>query len=170
MAQDFAAFTKKIDGVVKEFDGTAGKQRLQRVAMQTKKDVDEAVRDDLGDQSMSGWRRGNPVQIKGRFDVKSDHEFDVLPDKRGSGPMRVLQDGRNQGNSGGLAGPGISKDGTTRRTKSGQVAKVRARKGKRWNGRTSGKGTWSDAVHLMEQRVPERVDKEVVKALRRHLG
>jgi large subunit ribosomal protein L3 len=37
-------------------------------------------------------------------------------------------------------------------------------------GTTKGKGTWSDAVGLMEQRVPDRVNKEVVKALRRHLG
>ena len=170
MAQDFAAFTKKIDGVVKEFDGTAGTQRLKRVAMQTKKDVDEAVRHDLGDQSMSGWRRGNPIDIGGRFDLKSDHEIEMLPSKKAGGPMRVLEQGRNQGNAGGLAGPGISKDGTTKRTKAGKVAKVRARKGHRWNGRTQGKGTWSDAVKLMEQRVPGRVDDEVRKALAKHLG
>lgn len=174
MAQDLAAFQRKIDGVIKEFDGTAGKKRLQRVAIETKKDVDEAVRNDIGDLSMSGWRRGNPFEVKGRFDIISDHEFEVNPAKRGRGPMRVLEQGRNQGNAGGIAGPGViqrgENTGTTLRTKAGKVRKVRARRARRWNGRTQGKGTWSDAVHLMEQRVPGRVDKEVVKALRRHLG
>lgn len=172
MAQDFATFNRKVDGVIKEFDGTAGKQRLQRVALATKKDVDEAVRHDLGDQSMSGWRRGKPIQIAGRFDIISDHEFEVLPAKRASGPMRVLEEGRNAGGgAGGFQGPGVNrKTGGRNFTKSGKVAKQRSKKAKRWNGRTSGKGTWSDAVKLMEQRVPGRVDKEVVKALGRHLG
>ena len=56
-----------------EFSGEAGKRRLNRVAVQTKKDVDEAVKADLGDQSMSGWRRSKPINIKGRYDLVDDH-------------------------------------------------------------------------------------------------
>jgi hypothetical protein len=172
MAQDLAAFQRKIDGVIKEFDGTAGKQRLQRVAVQTKKDVDEAVRGDLGDLSMSGWRRGRPIEVRGRFEVVSDHEFEVKPAKRATGPMRVLEEGRNAGGRpGGFQGPGVNrKTGGRNFTSTGKVAKTRSRKARRYNGQTRGKDTWTDAVHLMEQRVPGRVDKEVVKALGRYLG
>ena len=173
MAQDFATFNRKVDGVIKEFDGTNGKKRLTRVAMDTKKDVDEAVANEIGgDQAMRGWTRKKPIKIAGRFDLMSDHAFEVKPSKRGAGPMRVLEEGRNaSGGAGGFQGPGVNrKTGGRNFTKSGKVAKQRSSKGKRWNGRTSGKGTWSDAVKLMSERVPRRVEKEVSAALRRHLG
>lgn len=170
MTQDFAAFQRKLDGVVKELDGTAGRRRLERVAKKTENDITEAVTGDIGDTSMSGWRRGSPITITGRGVVQSNTEILMTPAKGAAGPMRVLQDGRNQGNAGGFAGPGVGRDGMTARTKSGAVRKVRARKAKRWNGTTAGKGTWADAVKLMESRVGKRVDDEVVDALGRHLG
>ena len=136
MAQDFAAFNRKIGGVLSEFDGTAARKRLEAIARATAKDVDEAVRGDLGDTSMSGWRRGAPIQITGVAEVQSDSEILVQAAKAGRGPMRVLEQGRNMGNAGGFSGPGVASDGSTKRTKSGGLRKVRARKAKRWNGHT----------------------------------
>jgi hypothetical protein len=168
---DLAAFAKKIDRVAAELDGTAARKRITRVAVDTKKDVDEAVRDDLGDQSMSGWRRGKPFDIKGRFDIKSDAEFEVNPVPRGRGPMRVLEQGRNQSGAGGFHGPGIGrKTGETVRNANGKIRKTRAYKAKRWNGRTEGKGTWTDAVKLMQDRVPGRVARRVHQDLSKILG
>lgn len=132
----------------REFSGEAGRRRLKAVAMQTKKDVDEAVKADLGDQSMSGWRRSKPVNIAGRFDIVSDHEFAIRPNSQGH--MVVLEQGRNNGKS--RPTPRFNKRGKqTRRSK--------------WNGRTSGKHTWSDATALMQKRVGKRVDEQVQKSI-----
>ena len=166
------------DRVAAELDGTAARKRITRVAVDTKKDVDEAVRADLhGEQSFKNWRRGNRLEIKGRFDIKSDTEFEVNPVPRGRGPMRVLEQGRNQGGAGGFHGPGIVRKttknyvaGETARTKSGRVRKVREFKVKRWNGRTEGKGTWTDAVKLMQQRVPDRVARRMHQDLSKIFG
>lgn len=163
----FAEFDLKLQHIQQEWSGAAGRRRLERVAVKTKGDVAEAVKGDLGDLSMSGWHRGKPVDVQGRYDVESDSSFTVSPGKRGRGPMRVLEQGRNQGNASGFSGPGMNvKTGVTSRTTSGGVRKVRARKGKRWNGRTAGKNTWSDATALMQHRVAARVHDEVVKSLR----
>lgn len=163
----FAEFDLKLQHIQQEWSGAAGRRRLERVAVKTKGDVAEAVKGDLGDLSMSGWRRGNPIDVQGRYDVQTDSSFTVTPAKRGRGPMRVLEQGRNQGNAFGFAGPGVNaQTGATARNQDGSVRKVRARKGKRWNGRTAGKDTWSDATALMQQRVAGRVHDEVVKSLR----
>lgn len=164
MAQDFAAFARKLDGFSKELDGTAAKKRLERVAMQTKKDVEEAVRGDLGDLSMSGWTRKKPIEVKGRFGVKSDTEFEVTPDRRSRGPMRVLEEGRQARTAG-----DSRRKGSYTSKKTG-ITKDRYARVKRNIGATDGKGTWSDAVKLMEQRVAERINREVVASLRRHFG
>jgi len=64
------------------------------VGVLSKADINEAVRNDLGDMSMSGWRRGNPHEVVGRFDVEGS-AVAMTPAKRSRGPMRVLQQGRN---------------------------------------------------------------------------
>ena len=148
---DLAALERKIDMLAKEFSGAAGRQRLTRVAVQTKKDVDEAVRGTLGDQSMSGWRRKKPIVIKGRFDVVSDHEFLLKPNV--AGPMVVLEFGRNS-----------TRTGPTKRYSKKTGRQLRT---KRWNGRTAAKHTWTKAEALAKSRTAERVDKEVVKTLNR---
>jgi len=170
MAQGFAALERKLVGLQDEFDGTEARARLGRVAKASRGDVDDAVRGDLGDLSMSGWRRGRPFDVIGMAEVVGDTEILVRPARMSRGPMRVLEQGRNMGNSGGMAGPGVSADGTTRRTKAGKLAKVRARKAKRWNGYTDGKDTWSDAERLLAERVPDRVRKEVRASLRKTFG
>ena len=169
MAQSFAQFERKIAAVQDELSGAAGEARRKRIGKLAQGDVDEAVHGTLGDDSMSGWKRGAPIPIKGASQLVGDTEVLVSAGKA-SGPMRVLQSGRNQGNAGGMAGPGVSADGTTRRNKNGTVRKVRARKARRWNGTTAGKGTWSKADALIAARTPARVHAEVRKALGKHLG
>ena len=164
----FAEFDLKLQHIQQEWSGAAGRRRLERVAQKTKGDIAEAVKGDLGDLSMSGWHRGKPIDVTGRYDIEGNGtSFTMTPAKRGRGPMRVLEQGRNQGNASGFAGPGMNaRTGATSRNLDGSVRKVRARKGKRWTGRTAGKGTWSDATMLMRARTAERVHAEVVKAMR----
>lgn len=149
---DLAALEKRLKLLEQEFSGAAGRKRLNAVAVQTKKDVDEAVRNDLGDQSMSGWRRKKPIVLKGRYDVVSDHEFRVKPNV--PGPMVVLEQGRNKGKTGAVQ----------TRTRTGRL-----RKAKRWNGHTSPKHTWSESVDLMQKRVGKRVDEQVQKSIARFI-
>jgi hypothetical protein len=59
-----------------------------------------------------------------------------------------------------MQGPGISKDGTTSRTKSGALRKVRTSKARRWNGYTKPKHTWTDATQIMEREMPKRYAHE----------
>ena len=165
----FGDLSYRLDLLAREVSGKAQTDRLKRVGVLSKADINEAVRADLGDLSMSGWRRGNPHEITGRFDPAGDSAIAMTPAKRGRGPMRVLEDGRNQGNAGGMAGPGVSADGTTRRTKSGGVRKVRQRRARRWNGRTQGKGTWTDATQIMERKMPARYEAALVRDIARHI-
>ena len=153
MVDGFDRLGKISSGLVAEFDGRALRKRMSKVAMQTKKDVDEAVKADLGDQSMSGWRRKKPIVLRGRYDVVDDTKFRVRPNV--PGPMRVLEEGRNKGRS---------SSRTRYSKKTGKVLKS-----KRWNGRTQPKNTWTEAVKLMVDRVPGRVDKVVQEAIAKHL-
>lgn len=164
----------KLELVAKELDGGNMRERLGRVGQQSRGDIDAAVRRTLGDQSMSGWKRGSPVQIRGTHKVLSDSQL-YLGAGQATGLMRVLQDGRNPG--GGFAGPGrISADGTTARGKRGNVLATKRRGGyKRGrvgqaNGRTAGKGTWDDAASRLADNVPPRVAREVHRALAQHLN
>ena len=154
MADDFAAFNRKLDKFRDQLDGKQLRSSLEAVAKPAKDDAAEAVRGDLGDQSMSHWRRGNPIQILARYDFPSDHEIEVKPAPRARGPWRVLEDGRRPGGSHDLVQVGRTrKDGTRR-------AKSRGRN----QGATAAKRTWSEAADLIERRTPDRVDRYVVKA------
>ena len=160
----FDQFAKKLQRLESEFSGEAGKRRLQAIAMQTKGDVEDAVRGTLGDLSMSRWRRGSPIDIKARFDIKDDHSFEMMPVGKAAGPMRVLESGRQAHTAGGKRRKGSY---TSKKT---GVTKDRFSTVKRNVGATRGKGTWSDAVGLMEKRVPARVEKALVKDMGKIFG
>lgn len=160
MADDFASFAHKIDRLERELDGRALAEKLAKIGKAAKDDAADAVRGDLGDLSMSHWRRGRPIQITARYDVVSDHEIEVSPAPRARGPWRVLEDGRRGGAATDLVLVGRARRDGTRR----------ARSRGRNSGSTAGKQTWSDAVRLMDQRTPERVEKHVVKAAIRKAG
>jgi len=163
--QGFGAFAKKIERVTDELNGSAAKARLNKVALQTKPDVAEAVRGDLhGEQSFKNWRRNNRFEITGRYDIKSDTEFEITPQRKGYGPMRVLEQGRQAYSAGDKR-----RKGTYKSKKTGLVTE-RFRAVKRNVGATQGKGTWSDAVGLMQDRVPARIAKQFRKDLSKILG
>jgi hypothetical protein len=163
-AQTFGAFAKKIERIADELNGSAAESRLTKVALQTKPDVADAVKGDLGDTSMSGWRRGKPFDVLGRYEIKSDSEFEITPQRKGYGPMRVLEQGRQAYSAGDKR-----RKGTYKSKKTGLVTE-RFRAVKRNVGATQGKGTWSDAVGLMQDRVPNRIAKQFHKDLSKILG
>jgi len=161
MADTFASFSRKIDDFKGELDGSKLKRKLEQIGKEAKEDAAKAVRGDLGDASMSNWRRGSPIQILARYDLRSDHEIEVTPTPRSRGPWRVLEDGRQGGAATDLVLVGrVRKKSGTRRAKS---------RGRNQGG-TAGKSTWSDAVAIMERETPKRVDRYVVEAAIRKAG
>jgi hypothetical protein len=125
-------------------------------------DARSAVPPDLGgDHRFSGWPRAE-------LDVKFSHHrtpgaVTVHPTRRGSGPWRVAEEGRNQNK---FQGPSINvRTGETYRTKKGAISRRRHRR-RRWNGTTEGKDTWSDAERLMAARTPQRVAQGLNRLIR----
>lgn len=118
--------------------------------------------------SFSGWRRGNPIELDTQIKTTRNNGAVLFPTKTSAGPWTVAEKGRNQGNAGGFAGPGIGRNGLTARTKSGGLRKVRARKAKRWNGRTDPKHTASEAVAAMERELPKIAEDGYRRVLRKH--
>ena len=159
---------RRLDAMARDLSAKGMESRLARVGRELAPLIDRAVAGDIGDQSMSGWRRRKPIEVVGTSSVR-DGLLSVEPVKAAKGPMRVLESGRNQGNASGFAGPGVNRlTGETARTKSGAVRKVRARKAKRWNGYTTGKGTWSEAAEAIIAKAPGAINDEKVAVMARH--
>jgi hypothetical protein len=152
---------------------------LSDVGVETKGTVEMAVQRDIGDTSMSGWRRGRPVPITGRFDVfngdaargqsESDKTLVIRPTPRARGPMRVLQSGRHIGETGGAQGPSIVRTGATagatRRTKTGTIAADRRARSRRWNGYVRPRDTWSDASEILARQSPKIAERLIVATI-----
>lgn len=152
------SFAKRVEGFADDLAGQALRAASEKVGKAAKGDASEAVRGDLGDESMSHWRRRAPIQIAARYDVKSDHQVEVLPTPRSRGPWRVLEDGRSAGSATDVVQVGrVRKNGTRR-------AKSRGRN----QGGTGGRKTWTAAVVLMADRTPGRVNKELGRSMSRH--
>lgn len=140
--------------------------------------VRQAIVADIGKPSMRNWpSKGEPegraIVLKGEraaeFGTARTGGVMIIRDRRGAGMVRLLDRGRNMGQVGrrgvvgGLAqGPGVNrKTGITARTKSGNVRKVKAQAGKRWNGYTQPEHTWADALKLMRAAAPGAVHEFV---------
>lgn len=92
----------------------------------------------------------------------------MLPTKSGAGVITVANQGRHNGASG-FSGPGINaKTGVTKKLKSGGVGKVKAFKGKHWNGSTKGMGTADRAVARMEHELYPIAEKGLTRTEMRH--
>ena len=155
----------KIEGEV--LSGKASKDTATAVGMMAKDQV-AGLNSLGGDNAFSGWKRGQPIQLTAAFSLHKSNDGGVTIHRgRKAGIWRVAEEGRNQGNAGGFAGPGISKDGTTKRNKNGSVRKVRERKAKRWNGTTKGFGVWSAYEREVLSHVSETVAKETRAKLTR---
>lgn len=167
---DLDPFIRKVDTFSRDLEGEGGRALINAVGLGAKADIETAVRRDLGDTSMSGWRRGRPIQVTGMYTVTDKDTVEITPANRAKGPMRVLEDGRNRGNSGGFQGPGVNaRTGRTLKSNAGKV-KVRTRRTKRWNGYTSGKNTWTDAIAVIVDKTPERAQEAFRKIITRSFG
>jgi hypothetical protein len=154
----FDAYAKDLGALAKDLE----QERLQRIA---KRMADEGAKiaervasGDLGgDPKFSGWAPRLDTR------VKLDRSGAVLmPTRTGAGPWTVAQRGRNQGNASGFSGPGINtRTGRTSRRKDGSVRASGARRPRRWNGRTKGKGTADKAVAQMDRELPKIAEKEI---------
>lgn len=112
--------------------------------------ADAQARADLGgDAKFSGWKPTLDTKLKPFATGVA-----MTPSKTGAGPWTVAEFGRHHGNGAGFSGPGIGKKGLTKKLKSGGVGKVKAVKGKRWNGYTDPKSTASKAIARMESELP----------------
>lgn len=160
MADTFASYAAKIGKFADALEGPPAKALLVKIGMAAKGDAADALRGDIGDMSMSHWRRGNPFDLSARFDVLSDSEVEVLPAKRAAGPWRVLEEGRRPGGAFDLVQVGKRRKDGTRRGKS------RGRN----QGATAAKNTWSDALAIMDAKTPGRVNDEIENHLRRAFG
>jgi hypothetical protein len=164
VADTFASFGRKLDLFAKGLQDPELRQVMAKVGHVAQRAATRAASSDLGgDPKFSGW--------KPTLDTKVEHigegRIQIRPTRSSAGPWTVAEQGRNQGNSGGFAGPGVNRrTGATSRTKSGRLRKVR-QGSKRWNGRTAGKGTASKAEAQMERETPPIFDAAVREAIRK---
>lgn len=172
---DLEVFAEQLEELATIFDAQAKKIIATGVRDTSQTVVESAVRGDIGDLSMSGWRRGKPIAISSHVEVEGE-TIVVRPGtvdnawRRGKGPMRVLEDGRNSSGVGGFHGPGVVQRsgknyqaGETARTASGKLRKVRTHKKRRWNGYTAGRGTWSDALVGLNRELPAAAAEALFK-------
>ena len=162
MADSFKSFAVRVAKFQDELTADAQSHALGKMA---KKEATKAASADLGgDPKFSGWA----PKLDTRYDIVGPGRISFKPTRRSAGPWTTATVGRNQGNASGFSGPGINvKTGLTSFTKAGNVRKVRARKSKRWNGRTEGKGTADKALKAIDSKVERVVDQQVGRAIRK---
>lgn len=155
MATDtFATFAARVERFERSVSDDALAHRVGRMAKQQARKAAEA---DLGaDAAFSGWRRSRPVELRTRYDILGPGKIGFKPGNRGAaGPWTVAEFGRNAAAGPRMVGP--------RLTKTGKVSRARQ---KRYNGRTDGKQTASDALEAIDKELPGLVNREVNKAVR----
>jgi hypothetical protein len=164
-ASGFDTLARKIGQLQQEMSGANAERHMTAIGVAAKRDALEAVRSDLGDDTMSGWwrasgRRPNrkPIPIVTAFTVVGDTQLSIYPRGASAGPWRVLEEGRKAGARGDSVG--YSK---RRRLKSGEVViREYSRARKRNAGATPAKKTWSEAIDLIVRRTPARANHEFV--------
>lgn len=163
--RSFEAFGRAVEGMQKDVDRQSKTYIVGLMAVKAKSIAKDAASADLGgDPKFSGWAPTLDTQIK-----KVRDGVILTPTRSSAGPWTVAERGRNQGNASGFAGPGINRrTGITSRTKSGGLRKVRATKGRRWNGYTRGKNTASDAVAEMDRELPKIAERETRRVIVKH--
>jgi hypothetical protein len=158
--QGAQALNAKLVTLEKRLDGIA-----KQVAADSVPDVQQAVRGDIGDLSMSGWLKDDPLRAMVERNPR-DGEAAIVPYGRQGGRFRVLESGRNaDGGAGGFQGPGINFRTGRTSARARATGRGGSTKGRRWNGRTSGKGTWADAEKLVAQGLRKRGAKALHKVM-----
>ena len=152
----FASFAKRIDNFINGITDAEMKKIMTRLGVEAKKDATTAASSDLGgDPKFSGWA----PTLETRFDHIGEGRISFHPTRSSAGPWTVAEHGRNSTAGPPMRGP--------RLTKTGRVSKART---KRWNGRTAGKGTASDALAVIDRETPDRIEAEIKKALNKSFG
>jgi hypothetical protein len=143
VADTFASFAGKVDRLQKDLADDKLSHALGKMA---KAEATKAASADLGgDPKFSGWA----PTLDTRYDIVGPGRISFHPSRRSAGPWRVADEGRNS-----AAGPSIGSKG-------------RGGKRKRYNGRTKGKNTATDALQAIEREAPKVADKQVSDAVRR---
>ena len=163
--QSFEAFGRAIGDLERDIDRQSRTYIAGLMAARAESIARTAASSDLGgDPKFSGWAPALDTKIRWTRDGVI-----MSPTRSSAGPWTVAERGRNQGNAAGFAGPGINRrTGITSRTNSGGLRKVRAFRAKRWNGRTRGKGTASDATATMDRELPQIAEREVRRVTVKH--
>jgi hypothetical protein len=144
MADTFASFAHKVDKFQHELGDDSLGHALGKMA---KDEAKKAASGDLGgDDKFSGWAKAPLVT---RYDIVGPGRVSFHPTPRSAGPWTVAELGRNT-----AAGPAI-----------GGKGKRGSRR--RWNGRTQGKGTATDALNAIEPKVPKLAEQQVARAIRK---
>jgi hypothetical protein len=153
MADTFASFNAKVVKFQKELGDDALGHALGKMA---KEEATKAASADLTNADFSGWTRKKPIKLDTAYDIIGPGRVSFKPKRQSAGPWTVAEFGRNSAAGPRMVGP--------RLTKTGRVSKARQ---KRWNGRTQGKGTATDALNAIEPKVPKIVQTQVGRAIRK---
>lgn len=161
----FDAYAKALDQMQKDVDKETRTIIAREMGERAQRIATTAASADLGgDPEFSGWKPQLDTRIK-----QTPVGVVLMPTRSSAGPWTVAEFGRHRGNASGFAGPGINRStGKTSRTKSGGLRKVRATKGRRWNGTTNPKGTASTATERMDHELPSIAERGVRKVMTRH--
>lgn len=162
----FAAFNRELDAMAKEIAVSKRRKITGTMADKAQEIIRAEVTKDVGsDRKFRGWAPKLVTEVK----FTKEGAAIVHPTRSSAGPITVANQGRNQGNASGFAGPGINRrTGITSRTKSGGIRQQRNRRAKRWNGVTRGFGTADRAVAAMERLIPKVAEDGVRKIQVRH--
>jgi len=143
MADTFASFGAKVVKFQKEL---TDESLMHTIGKMAKDEARTAASSDLGgDPKFSGWA----PELVTRYDLIGEGKLSFKPSRRSAGPWTVAESGRNQ-----AAGPAIG-------------AKGKRGSRKRWNGRTQGKNTATDALAAIEPKVPKLADTHIGRAIRK---
>lgn len=156
---ELKGFAAKLDGIANDLSAQGMKKALEQVGEKGVDIADRAVKNDIGDMSMSGWRRGNPFNIASDAKPLGDSGVEIAPQRKVRGPMRVLEEGRRSYVAGDRRQSGV------RTRKSDGAVMAKTRRVKRNTSATSGKQTWSDATAVMEKQLPIIVRDAVRESL-----
>ena len=144
---------RRLNPFINELEDAKLKAIADKMGVRAKALAKEAASADLGgDPKFSGWK----PTLDTRYDHLSPGAIGFKPTRRAAGPWTVAEFGRNQAAGPRMVGP--------RLTKTGRVSKAKA---KRWNGKTEPKNTATEALEAIEREMPQVVDAEVNKAIRK---
>jgi len=159
-------YADHLEQLAHTFDADAKKIISTAVQDVAKADVEAAVRGDIGDITMSGWPRSQPMPISAHMQVEGE-AIVVRPGttgagwRKGMGPMRVLQEGRRA----------TLIDTSGRKPKMYRMNGEKRRRVKKASVATRGKGTWSHAMERLMKSTPKAAREALmVDAVRNIFG